>query len=261
MAPMKQARRRNVKGKGKGNRRSRVPRSLLMKPYSYVFKLNPQIISTDGQAFVRIPALSPAAPIKPGTGSPPTTGGIVNYTTASSGFINCVDWGVAFAGQLSDCASANAFIGLYDAYRIDRITVTVQYLSTALAPGTTNGSMVMPTFVMYHDQDDAVNPPDVYSLSRRQGSKRFQPTATKLATSFSFVPRLAVGVGINPAGLSGNGAIVAKPTWIDCATPNVSHYGFKMTCQDFGVPQAGGFNAVRLQYTYHVSFRSPLNTN
>jgi len=114
---------------------------------------------------------------------------------------------------------------------------------------------------MYHDHDDAVNPPDIYSLSRRQGSKRWQPTANKLEKSFSFKPRMLLGAGISPGGLTGNGGVIVKPTWLDCALPNVSHFGFKMTCQDFGVPQAGGFHAVRMQYTYHVSFRAPLITN
>jgi len=250
MAPRKRAPRRRMR-KGKGARRSRVPRSLgQFKPYSYVFKLPPQIISTDGQATVRLPTISPQTPIKPGS--------ITNYTTASSGFTNCVDWGLAFAPQLSDLASVASFTGMYDAYRIDKVTVTVQYLCTSLIPGSTNGSVVMPTFVMYADNDDAVTPPDIYALSRRQGSKRFQPTTSKLAKTFTFKPRILVGTQISPSGLASG--IITKPTWLDCANPNVSHFGFKMTCQDFGVP-VQGFHAIRMNYSYHVSFRAPLITN
>jgi len=261
MAVRRRVARRRVARKGrKGGRRSRIPRSPQMKNYSYIFRLNPQIISTDGQGYVRIPANTQLGPLKPGTGAPPTGGSIVTYATSTSNFPNCVDWGCAYAPTFGDVANAGNFAAMYDAYKIDRVTVELQYLTTTAITGSAGVASVMPTFWMYFDQDDATVPVDVQNVSRKTGCVKWQPTSSRLTKKFSFKPRVAIAA---LTALSGNiASVIGKPgQWLDCQQFTTNHYGFKMTCQDFGTPTTGSYNAVRIQYTYHITFRSPLLTN
>lgn len=261
MAVRRRVARRRVARKGrKGGRRSRIPRSPQMKTYKYIFRLNPQILSTDGQAYVRIPSGLQAAPLNNGTSnSPPTGGNIFNYPTNTSGFPNTIDFGVAFAPKLTDLTNAATYCGMYDAYKIDRVTVEVQYLSNNAQIGGPI-QVSMPTFWMYWDQDDVKLPASPDVISRKTGVKKFQPTASLQSRKFSFVPRTAIGALNSQNAVTAS--LIGKPNqWIDCTFPDVEHYGFKMACQDFSVPVSGSFNAVRLQYTYHVSFRSPILTN
>ncbi|MBV6343357.1 hypothetical protein HWQ67_17405 [Candidatus Magnetobacterium casensis] len=148
---------------------------------------------------------------------------------------------------------------MYDAYRIDRVTVEVQYLHNSSAVDATQS--VLPTFWMYFDQDDATVPGDIYTVIRKTGVRKFQPNSLRTSTKFSFAPRVAIGALQGPLSGTLSAAMVGKPRqWIDCASSNISHFGFKMACQDFPIPTAT-YNAVRLNYTYHVSFRSPLLTS
>lgn len=243
-------------------RRRNRRRNLQFKHYSFKFQLPPQIISTDGQAYVRVPTVSAQGPIGNGTASSPPSGGqLTNLTSNSSGMPNTGDWTCAYAPKLNDLANATSFRNMYDAYRIDRVTVEVQYLQNASSTGGTIQSQ-LPTFWMYFDQDDATVPGDIYAVIRKTGVRKFQPNAVRTSSKFSFVPRVAIAALNAPLSGTNTASMVGKPRqWIDCANGDISHFGFKMVVQDFPIPSAGAYSAVRLNYTYHVSFRSPLLTS
>lgn len=243
--------RRGKKALGRRRRaRGLVAPKMQLKHYTYNFKLSPQAInaSLTTADTVILNNNSPLFPIQ--------ATGLSGALSNSLGFAGLTDWSAACTHQLSDVLNASNFTQMYDAYRINYVTVTVEYLSNAVTP-TSNS--ILPTFYMYWDQDDAVQPPNVRNILGKQGVKKWQPTSSSLQKRFTFKPQLAVAVESDAAGVPTQVVVPGRSHWIDCSTPRVPHYAFKIYCQDFtSLGVAGAYNVVRLHYTYNVSFRSPL---
>ena len=223
--------------------------------------LQPQAIVSAASG-ATVPVLIPST----GTTNPTVpirTNAILPYSN-STGFPYLTDWALATSFQLSDAANYLSFSTLYDAYKINRITVTVQYLSNV---STVNGVSAMPTFYMYWDQDDFAIPGGLVSILGKQGVKKWQPTSNKLTKNFSFVPvvqqaiagSIVTGTPLTPVGA----AVPTKAMWINCTQPDIPHMAFKLYCQDWTDTATGAnpANAVRVSYKYNVSFRSPLKTS
>lgn len=242
------------KGKKALGRRRRArglvaPKSQL-KHYNYSFKLAPQCINSS-QTTANTAVLNNNSPL-----FPIQTAGFTGNISSSTGFADICDWAASCTHAISDINNITNFTAMYDAYRLNSVTVTVEYLSNSSA--VSSGS-VMPTFYMYWDQDDATIPPNLRSILGKQGVKKWKPTASNLTRRFTFKPQLAVGVESDAAGVTTNVVIPGKSNWIDCSTPRVPHYAFKIYCQDFtAYGSTTSWNVVRLHYTYNVSFRSPL---
>ena len=247
-------RRRAPRRRRPARRPRRVPRGLKaprmqLKSYNYNFKLQPQSIISDISGGVGTVIVNPANPIKPIRPSSLTVVG-----TSLGSALSAVDWSCSAAFQLSDIFNFSEFTELYDAYKINSVTVELQYLSNSAA---VNGQGILPTFYMYWDQDDSVPPPTLMNILGKQGVKKWQPTSSRLTKKFKFVPICANAVQDATAIFAA--AVPTKSQWLDCRSPNVPHYAFKLFSQDWIAP-SGGFiyNAVRVHYTYNVSFRSPL---
>lgn len=251
--------------------RRRIPRSIApqMKHYNYTFKLTPQVITTDANGAVVVfggggsepgagnPQL-PNVPMVPNTGGSGTPNGDILSSVTLSGLTGA-DFQAACSFALSDVASSGVFAAMYDAYRITKIDIDMEYLSNVSFSGTTVVSNAfLPTFWHYWDPDDAVVPPNLRAMLGKQGVKRWQPNATRTTKRFSFRPRNNVSLQASSTSGSGtsNAIVPNKSNWIDCVNPNVPHYAFKLAGTEFpgGLKQA----ALRLNYTYHVSFRGPL---
>lgn len=243
--------------------RRRVPRGLKaprnqLKHYNYSFELAPQAIfssiTTAGQVGVE------------------SNSGIVPIAPAPNGFALCsnslnisasiTDWAAACSFRLSDIVNAGAFQSMYDAYKINSVTVTLEYLNNMAA---VNGSGILPSFYMYWDQDDAALPTSAGQISAKQGHRKWQPTADHTKKSFTFRPQCRNTVesdgGEAATSPSTNAVVPMGPQWLNCQFPRIPHYGFKLYCQDWlAVGQTTSYNILRVHYRYNVSFRSPLIT-
>lgn len=227
----------------------KAPRSQL-KNYNYTFKLSPQSIIGDLSGGTGVVIVNPANPIIPIRPSSLVTVG----SSLGATFSSALDWSAACTFRLSDIANFSDFTEMYDAYKINSVTVELEYLSNSSA---VNGTGVLPTFYMYWDQDDLTPPPTLKNILGKQGVKRWHPTATNLTKRFKFIP-IAANVAQDAASLQPV-IVPNKSQWIDSLSANVPHYAFKLFCQDFLVPaQQLITNVVRVHYTYNVSFRSPL---
>lgn len=227
----------------------RAPRAQL-KHYNYTFKLSPQSIVSDLSGQQSVVIVNPANPIKPILPSSLTLVG-----SSLGSLVNALDWSASAVFKLSDIANFTDFTGMYDAYKINSVTVELQYLCNSAA---VNGSGILPTFYMYWDQDDATPPPTLKNILGKQGVKKFQPTSSRLSRKFKFVP-IAANVIQDTEAVLASAAIPTKSQWIDCLAPNIPHYAFKLFAQDWLTPGANTVvNVVRVHYTYNVSFRSPL---
>lgn len=238
---------RNLRRLGK-RRGLRAPRAQL-KHYNYSFKLQPQSIISDLSGQQGVVIVNPANAVKPILPASLTLAG-----SSLGSLVNALDWSASAVFKLSDIANFSDFTEMYDAYKINSVTVELQYLSNSAA---VNGSGILPTFYMYWDQDDATPPPTLKNILGKQGVKKWQPSSNRLTKRFKFVP-LAANV-IQDAQQLSSVAIPTKSQWIDCLAANVPHYAFKLFTQDWLTPGATNIvNVVRVHYTYNVSFRSPL---
>ena len=226
----------------------KAPRAQL-KHYDYTFKLQPQSIVSDlsgQQAVVIVNPANSIVPIKPSS--------LTTVGSSLGSLVNALDWSAACTFKLSDIANFSDFTEMYDAYKINSITVELQYLSNSAA---VNGSGILPTFYMYWDQDDSTPPPTLKNILGKQGVKKWQPSSNRLTKKFKFIP-IAANVAQDAASLQPV-IVPNKSQWIDSLSANVPHYAFKMFTQDWLTPGATPIvNVVRLHYTYNVSFRSPL---
>lgn len=255
MAPRSRRPARKMRRGKKALGRRRRPRGMVapksqLKHYNYSFKLAPQLVNSSPTT-ANTAVLNNNSPL-----FPIQTAGFTGNISSSTGFTDICDWSAACTHAISDINNINNFTAMYDAYRLNSVTVTIEYLSNSVA---VNAGYVLPTFYMYWDQDDATIPPNLRSILGKQGVKKWQPTASRLQKRFTFKPQLAVGVESDAAGVTTNVVIPGRTNWIDCSTPRVPHYAFKIYCQDFAAAgSVNAWNLVRLHYTYNVSFRSPL---
>ena len=236
----------------KGNRRSRIPRSIRpqMKHYNYTFKLTPQMIVCDntGPKVLGLPNL-PVVPLQPSN----------LVATACASTLQGYDFVAAATFALSDIASYADFVTMYDAYKINKVTVELEYLSNVSFTGNAlgGGSQYLPTFWMYWDQDDGVVPTTLRSILGKQGVRRWQPNASRTSTKFSFRPLNNAATQAQQGASTIAAAIVPnKSNWLNAIAHDVPHNAFKVACTEW---PAGALGAgLRLNYTYHVSFRAPL---
>jgi len=218
----------------------RAPRSQL-KHYNYTFKLSPQLVRSDAAAIGSATLVGTSAMVP------------ITSVASFSGTMNAVgyaDLGLACSHKLSDIQNYASFAGLYDAYKINSVSVNVEYLNNVAL----QSACVNPTVWMYWDQDDATIPGNVAAILGKTGAKRWNVNdKMKASRSFRYIP-------LTRNNASSTDVIVPnRSQWINCTAPNVPHYAFKMFVQDFNAPGAEDIlNCFRFNWTYNVSFRSPL---
>lgn len=195
------------------------------------------------------------------------TGGLVPFNTgmvttfpSQTSLTNIVDASVACTHELNDILSAPSFAGQYDAYRINSVTLNVEYLNNM---ASTNGAGLMPTMYMYWDQDDAAVPSTLGSILGKMGVRRFQfGDKAKLNYTIKYKPTVATAGLQTPTPTSLTSITtnqVQKSPWLNCLFPTVKHYGIKIVICDIFAPGTASANAFRFNFKYNVSFRAPLN--
>ena len=254
---------RKKKGGKKGGKRRKglgatVPRrSLQFKNYSYELKLLPQIIvPTVGAVTWGI--------ANPGAGfagqQPLTTGEIGVYDGAGGALLNCQDLGLATAFQLTDAVNYTKFTTLYDAYKINKVTMTIEYLNNQTQPGS---GFYNPSIWMYYDQDDQIVPANLNNIVGKQGvRKHIFGSDRKNTVTFSFTPTIQMETA-NVNNTVVPAVVTAKPMWLNCNNANIPHQALKMWITDLSRNTVDKSPAVafRVNWTYHVSFRSPINAS
>jgi hypothetical protein len=251
---MRKFRKRRAAAK-RAKKYSRVPGGALqLKPYTFSFKPQPQSVISNliAPGGVSISPSSTQAPFN-------STNFALRSNTLSPAITTVTDWAMACTFQLTDLNSYAAFAAMYDAYKINYVTVTLQYLSNS---AQTNSTSLLPTFYVYADQDDVVVPVSASQISGKQGIKKWQPTATKLMKSFRIRPTTLSTVEGAVSTSTVNANVPNKQMWLDCVDASVPHFGCKIYCQDWTAQgSTSALNVVRIHYTYNVSFRSPLVTS
>jgi len=230
-----------------GRRADRVPRGVL-KTYTYDFTLTPQILAPN--------PTSAGAFLLTGGSYPLRSDDITGFSGSNSStflvFANLSDVSGGCAHRLQDAANFTSFTALYDAYRINSVTVIMEYMSGQGYPGS-NGPT--PTIYYYADPDDDGPPTSLTSMSGKQGVFQWQPTSSQSMKAFTFRPRIAVNVATSDTQ-NVTGMIAPPSQWIDCVRPTVQHNAFKFFITDMlALANPSSVNGWRFTFKYSISFR------
>lgn len=220
-----------------------------MQPYTFDMTLQPQILSASHTTVASITLGGNAL----GVVKPIASVQNIASPAASSFGAGFTDFGFAVAHRLSDLTASAGWISQYDAYRINYVTVIMEYLTNTTTPAAL---VALPTVYYYMDQDDATPPNASFLLYSKQGVQSWQPTSGDTTLSFRYRPRLAAAVGSAdvPSAL-----IMKAGQWLNCNNPNVDHCALKMVVTDFLSPGLPNFtHGFRVSFKYNISFRSPL---
>jgi len=236
--------------------RNRRTAQLTLKPYNYHFSLQSQaLIPTNIPGQLVVSPRGGAAPIRSAANW--------NIVSNATNFVNMYDVGLATYFTLEDLNYYANFTAMYDAYKIGKITLSLEYLQNVAISGAANGNAtmpsVMPTVYYYWDQDDASPPVSLLSITAKQGVKQHTfGNGMRSIFKTSFVPVVSNVTGTSQPGTVA-GIVPNKREWVNCTAPNVIHNALKFFITDVYLP--GGIDVAtcfRLNWTYDVSFRSPL---
>jgi len=149
--------------------------------------------------------------------------------------------------QLSNLDNSSSFENVWDQYRIDAIRMTVKPQNNAIGLVTNSTTSLVPLYCVI-DYDNTSN------LSSAAAAREYANCIVlEPGESFTrvFQPRVAAAVYSGAFTSFAN----MEPPWIDCASPNVQHYGVKIF-----VPGATAAQTLLqswdVTYEYYISFKS-----
>lgn len=173
------------------------------------------------------------------------------WDSATSAFVNCN--GVGHEFKLSDLPNSAEFTALFDAYRIRgvKLEFVPVYNSHEINEGpaaTPFDRLGLPLMTYARDYDDATSPANENTLLQYAANHRINLTNKK--SIYIRNPRVATTV--YQSGLTAAYSEAKKNVWIDCANPDVPHYGLK-----YFVPteNLSKILYVRVYATYYLEFK------
>lgn len=161
--------------------------------------------------------------------------------------------GTAFNFNVSDIVNNTELTRLYDQYRIDFVTVTLNW-----SPKMPNqetfyvgpNSMVFPVCYYAKDYDDYNTPLSLASMKERGNLRTFRLTPFK---KFKINVKPAVQNAVIRDATTTPPLIATNPSWnkkLDCASPSIPHIGLKLL---FDFAPGVNMGSVNIETTYHVT--------
>lgn len=152
--------------------------------------------------------------------------------------------------ELSDIPQYLSYVGLYEEYRIDKITYSFKSLTNiATGPATAVGN-TFTSLGMIHsiiDINDSLVPTTIQDM---MNDSTYKGTRSSRNHTRTFVPSWLNVVG---GGVSSQ----SKTGWLNTASPGISHYCLKWAFEGgAGIPAYYSFSVEPI-ITYYISFRNP----
>jgi len=238
----------------RGRRVAKVPRGLGMKEYTFTFNLPAQILTSGGGAgSLTLAAVTSGATLV--SGANPITSTKFATQPSTNGLAGFWDLSMATNFRLADIANYTSYTGLFDAYKIRKVGLSLEYLNNSSAVNSTG---LMPSVYSYWDQDDATVPANALIAQQKQGVRRFQfGNNSKTCYRTSGKPMLETALGVAGGGVAIAG--ISKSQFLDCLSPTIAHNALKLFVTDLYLPGSSAVTqAIRLNWTYVVTFRSPI---
>jgi len=195
-----------------------------------------------------------------GTGLPSFTSGAVSSQTLQMDF--ALDAYRVYLGGLQIAAVAvpgyNEFALLFDKFRIE--AVELYYTNSAMASISTGApaGFQMPGIVYVVDTDDA-NSTTAADLQQFAVAKYTQLAGDQAGMKLlaKFKPKPSLAVYDTPTNVGGVADLAGKNLWLDCGTPDIRHYGFKMAIDQLALNTqlSSVYTQINFQVRYRLSFK------
>jgi hypothetical protein len=160
----------------------------------------------------------------------------VQYYTAGYGFAQIPQY--------------SSFAAIFDQYKIEEIQVVFRPMLNAVGqvnPNVATG-FIAPQLYTVVDYDDSATPSSIAQLESYANCN----VSMYETVAITFTPHIAVG---GAYGSSFTQYTNMEPQWIDCSSPNVTHYGIKAGC-DGGDTSMTNFQVWLITTRVRVAFRN-----
>lgn len=159
---------------------------------------------------------------------------------------NTADYSNAYVFKLSDLPNYTEFTSLYDQYRITFVKFYIYFQADPLV-NMTAGSFIGRVYTAL-DFDDSVVPSE---------SDIQQMRYVRMHRPFGVIKR-----GLKPRclnmmyndGITTAYSLANRKVWLDCANPNITHYGLKVYINK---PSGTYHVTATVQAKFYVQFKSP----
>jgi len=234
--------------KGKAKKTRRVSQALKVYRTSFTQQAAYLVTKTTGLGTANSITGYNVGSVSPALIGPPVT--------AKSGFADFYDFAQSFQFKLQDLKNAQFYTQIYDQWRLDSISITVQCMSTQAQIGNLT---LMPTLYMATDFDDAGIVTGLDGIVGRSGYRRFQfGQKAQNAFTFTLKPKRAALMYNDVTSLVG----YSSPAngWNDCNDPQITYYGIKAWFTDVWAPNSNTVNtAFKIDVKYNLAFRTPIS--
>lgn len=159
----------------------------------------------------------------------------------------------AFDFNMQDLVSNTELTSLYDQYRIDFVTVIINWSPKVVNQTAFNlgpNQMSFPNVYYSKDYDDNVTPTSLTAFKQRGNIRTFRLTPFK---NYKIHVKPAVQNAVIRDATTTPPTLSTNPVWhkkLDCAAPDIHHFGLKMLI-DYAPGQ--DLASVNIQKVYHVT--------
>lgn len=183
----------------------------------------------------------------------------LNVGTLTGDGMNNYDVPFAFLFKLDSVTNSTELTAISDRYRIDKVWIRAFYtcgiINGASTPAQASNVTFGAPFISYYVDYDDATPPTIADLNERMGTRMaaFKPGRF---IQMSVRPKFAVGIqDDDPAVVSA----YPRHGFIDCAQPDVPHYGIKGAIRGLALNDAdlagGVFVGVKFDICYKLTLR------
>lgn len=190
-----------------------------------------------------------------GTGAPIVTQNAttsLNISNITAGLLpNTYQYGGSIQFRLNAVADYSDLTQLFDRYKITGVKVKMLYQQN-IADAQSVGAL--PVMWYAQDFDDSLVPTSSTDVQVKQYAKTRILNGNR---EFSLFIRPRISKSLVSADTTSAGASSEKPCYVDCAYPQVPHYGLKFWVDGWhaGSPSQAIAQALRIQTTYYLKLK------
>jgi hypothetical protein len=171
---------------------------------------------------------------------------IIRRTYDAGSFVPAAaDYGLGFNHTLSQLPTYGDFTALFDAYRIQHVSMKIVYHAAPTG-------VSFPTVLWCFDPDDNTAPATESVMLERQGTKIQSFSASRPIVQHSYRPTFAAA-GLTVGGVQRQ-IIASRSQWCDMAAVDTSYYGCKVWLAGFNTT-ATPSASITVYFTYTLGLR------
>ena len=184
------------------------------------------------------------------------TAGVSLGNLTAGATLSSLQFGGSLSFSLNQIANPSEITSLFDNYRIKSIRLKfIVSADSAQVPGSATGLLsYLPIMHFTIDPDDAAVPLTLTQVLENSYAKSIR---LQDMVNLTVAPRANAVVAQNPSSTTAVASGILSPSqWLDCATPNVFHYGMKFWIDQWPGNIDVANMSVQIIPTYYIECRN-----